>query len=549
MGAAICGSMLVLSPGLAVSAQAQQLPDSGSVIKQTDSLPSIDQPQAEQLLEQAPLVEPPSKDPHAKQITLDSIEVVGAEHIPQHKFAELLKEFVGQQHDFNSLKNVAYTVSQYYRREGYMTAWAFLPPQNLADKHLKVKVLEGRLEAVKIRAEGRLNEPTTARFAQALGLNSAIKTDEFERQLRLLNDLAGVSAKATLAPGDEVGSSVLTITTKNTPLFSGNVSADNMGNRYTKANRLGAYLQLNNSLGFGEQFQFRFAGSGQGFKFGSLGLELPLGGDGLSLSLSSQYSESQLLEDFKSLQAKGDSQHHRLGLSYPWLRSLNSNINVELQVSHSRYEDRSAAAGVFSDRTLQALSLNLSGDHKDDDGNFSFASLSIKTGDNQDKLLARQDDAYDIEGKFYKLHIQLQHSRWLAERWRLSLNAQLQYSPENLSSGEKLNLGGPTAVQAYPQGEGLVDSGGLLQAELNYHFNAQWQSTVFYEHGLGNKYQTPLASDSNNHQNIAGLGLKLIWRPTPQWYLNVAGALRTESLPSSASDKSPRLWAQLVHQF
>jgi len=525
-------------------------PTSGAINQQNHSLPQLRR-KADQPLDLAPQqAEVDAAQPaEGRKVRIETIQIDGAKSIAVSELLQNLNGDIGQEHDIFSLKNIAHAVTRQYREAGYLVARAYLPAQELDDGKLMIKVLEGSIDSVSASGDSRLKPSVATQYVESLSQDSALKSAQLERKLRLLNDLPGIEVDASLVPGDTVGTTKLRLNTKDSALFSGNVSADNLGNRYTRATRVGAVLAMNNASGFGERTTLRLATSGKGYQFAQLGLELPIGSNGLMASVNYSDSEYQLLKDFRDLDATGDSKAISASLSYPWIRSLGLNLYSQLSVSRSQHEDRNGVVGLISDREVDNVQLALYGDYLGEDSSLSKWQVSIHRGDMEDQQLASASDSYGIQGDFYKTKFNLSHERWLNDAWRFYVSAAAQLTGDNLVSSEKFTLGGPNGVRAYPQGEALVDQGGLLTTELRYQLNDQFMLAGFFDAAYGERFQDALPSDSNNLQKISGVGMSLNWAPEGGWFMSATLATRTDSEPNTDRDRTPRLWLQLVKQY
>ena len=86
---------------------------------------------------------------------------------------------------------------------------------------------------------------------------------------------------------------------------------------------------------------------------------------------------------------------------------------------------------------------------------------------------------------------------------------------KNLDSAEKISLGGPFGVRAYPVGEAAGDDGYLATIELRYDVRQNMlpgslSLSVFYDTGTVSINHDPYAAGDNNRRlSGAGLGVTL----------------------------------------
>jgi hemolysin activation/secretion protein len=124
-----------------------------------------------------------------------------------------------------------------------------------------------------------------------------------------------------------------------------------------------------------------------------------------------------------------------------------------------------------------------------------------------------------------------------------------QYAGKNLTSTEKMSLGGVYGVRAYPQGEAPADDAWLLNLELRFDVTPQTQALFFYDSAQGRLNHKPVAADGDNRRSLSGVGTGMRWTGPQGLSLQATVAWRTDEAPSSDKDKLPRAWLQLTKRF
>jgi hemolysin activation/secretion protein len=87
------------------------------------------------------------------------------------------------------------------------------------------------------------------------------------------------------------------------------------------------------------------------------------------------------------------------------------------------------------------------------------------------------------EGSYHKLGANLARLQRLTSTATLWASVNAQWAGKNLDSSEKLALGGPSGVRAYPVMEGTGDEGWLATLEGRYNLSAELQITAFLDNG------------------------------------------------------------------
>ena len=465
-----------------------------------------------------------------------------------------LDDLVGRELSLKELNAAADRITALYRRRGFLLATAYLPAQDIADGVVRIALLEGRLGKVKLDNRSRVSESALLPLLSALTPGTPLSSDELERSLLLVKGLAGVEVQSTLTPGASTGSADLDIRVDGLERSSASLSLDNYGNRFSAEWRAGAAWALNNPLALGDVLSLRLSSGGAPFGYGRLAYQLPLGGRGLQAGAAWSAMRYRLGQDFAALQARGDASIASAYALYPLMRSRSTNLTLQGNLEHKRLNDRSDSTQTRSSKTLELLTLGISGDRADalGGGGFSTASLSYISGHLQldSEAQALDSEGHRSAGRYGKWSWQLARQQALpssSAAWSLLAQFSGQYSAngKNLDSSEKFGLGGAQGVRAYPQGEASCDDAWLASLELRYSAAPTLQLSAFADAAAGRLNHAPLATDRRNAQRLSGLGLGanfklpqgLVWTSSLAW--------RSGSLPQSDRDRSPRFWTGL----
>ncbi|MEI2577446.1 POTRA domain-containing protein, partial [Scytonema sp. PRP1] len=122
---------------------------------------------------------------------------------------------IGQPITFDQLLQAANKVTELYPKKGYITSGAYIPSQEIQSGTVKIQVLEGRLEEIKVNiAKGRLN-PNYVRSRIALAASKPLNINRLQEALQLLqlNPLIE-SLDAELTAGTKPGADSLEVTVK-----------------------------------------------------------------------------------------------------------------------------------------------------------------------------------------------------------------------------------------------------------------------------------------------------------------------------------------------
>ena len=147
--------------------------------------------------------------------------------------------------------------------------------------------------------------------------------------------------------------------------------------------------------------------------------------------------------------------------------------------------------------------------------------------------------------------------------WELAATANGQFAGTNLDAYEKMSLGGPSAVRAYPSGEALGDEGWLASIEIRRAFSAELQASAFVDAGhisqLHSTFPGFNAGNPNrpNSYTLYGAGIGLQYGRAGDWFIKGMVATRIGNNPgrdiagkdSDGGNSNLRGWLQLAKFF
>ena len=126
-----------------------------------------------------------------QSFTVDSINFTSPDNIDKAACEDLVADYVGQELTLSQLQQAADKVTAYLRKQGYTVATAFIPPQQIANGAVEIRVLLGNLGQVTVNNKSGLTDAVISSFIDRLHGGAAIKTNELETVLNNLNDLPG----------------------------------------------------------------------------------------------------------------------------------------------------------------------------------------------------------------------------------------------------------------------------------------------------------------------------------------------------------------------
>jgi hemolysin activation/secretion protein len=542
---------------LSQTALGQTPPTSGEQILQIPQAPAPARAIPEIRIEQGGAPATPESD--SAKITVQSLRLTGNTLYSEAELLALTGFKPGSELTLGELRAMAAKIADQYRKAGYFVAQAYLPAQDIKDGAVTIAVIEGRYGQVALRNQSTLRDSVANYYLEGLNPGDPITIVPLENRLLLLSDIPGVNVKSTLAPGVTVGSSDLFVDVTDSKRVTGSVEADNAGNRYTGEYRVGGTVNINNPTGHGDMASLRVLTSGRGLTYGRASYQTLVGKATVGVAYAAL--DYRLGKEFESLNAHGTAQIASLFGSYPLIRSRNTNLYALAGYDDKTFQDRVDSTSTVTDKKAHVYNIGLSGNHRDGLGGGglstyslidSFGDIDIRTPAalTQDAATARTN------GSFNKLAFTAARLQNVTDRLSLYAGIYGQFASKNLDISEKMGLGGPYAVRAYPVGEAYGDEGYVANLEARYLLSnfsgklpGQMHLIGFVDGGSVTINRNPW-TNANNHRNLSAAGVGLTWADYNNFTVKTYyGWKLGNEAATSAPDKSGRFWIQAIKYF
>jgi hemolysin activation/secretion protein len=535
----------------ATSALAVNLPDAGQSIRVLEPENRY-QPSDFNLNLKAPTTDAKvAPKPGGATILINKFVVEGNSVIPSSALESITKASEGKDLTLGDIQQVADSISEYYHKQGYFLAKAYLPRQEIEGGKVKIQILEGRYDTISLNNTSRTSDKTVNRYLASVKTDDIVERKTLERQLLIISDLPSVDVRSTLKPGARVGTTALDIETKSKDLITGYVDADNYGNKYTGTNRMGVTVNVNSPLGIGDQLTTRVMASEGKQQYSRLAYQAPVGGSGLQLGASYSEMDYTLGKDFGDYEAHGTSRITSAFALYPLVRTRQTNLNASLQFDNTVLKDDVDLFESKSKKTINSWTLGLSGSTVDDflGGGYNSATINYHAGVlniQTDAVKEIDDNSARADGRFTKIDAMVSRMQRITDRLNLTSKLSGQIGDNNLDSAEKFDIGGAQGVRAFKQGDSSGDMGWLVNMDLRYSLTDQVVLSSFYDFGHVRLNQKAWDSGENSAtRSGVGVGVDVFGS---DWKVSMVGAWKTVGATESAPD-SHQFWVQLIKAF
>jgi hemolysin activation/secretion protein len=343
----------------------------------------------------------------------------------------------------------------------------------------------------------------------------------------------------------------------------GEINLNNHVTEYTGPYQAQGNLGLEGLLGRGEIFSLDGAYSGNVDWYGSRRLSgngsVPLSPGGLNWVGSYSWSDYRLLQDLSADHYRGSFAAGTIGLSQVLWRRPKANLSVRLIGEVDLFDDY--VKGVqYSDRTNWIGRLTFNGDRQDKlfgGTGINNAILTLSVGNlsrNADGENELDEATMGSAGTWGKINlIASRYQSFKQSRWSLELFGQAQGAFHNLDSAEKMSLGWPNGVRAYPPGEAAGDSGIAGQFTARYQIAKNVVLKGFVDGGYIWKWTNWFdGAQDPGSLGIWGPGIGVDWGTRGDVLLSVDLAFpmgentyRADLLDSDGNNPDARVWVSL----
>lgn len=401
----------------------------------------------------------------------------------------------------STLQEIANIVSYYFQYNGYPSATAYIPQQEITDT-IHINIMIGKLGEYQVRNYSQARDwAITSKLRDSLK-GKILRTRELEDVIYRINEMYGVQAKGTLTAGKEYGTTDVVIDVEDSTKASAMLFFDNYGTEGAGVYRMGVSGQLNNVLGFGDSLNLFAQLSDEIQKNYGATYTTFLG----NLKISPRISRGnyELGGPYSSLNAYGTSLDIGVDLSYPVFINTVNSLYLIGGYTHRKLEDIYGDFGVNFNKHSNSGYIGVEGTFGEIPNNIFSYNLRLTYGDVvPDSELLTFSKAMD---EFWKFNAYLSNSYYFNEKLTHIINVSYQQDIGGfeLDSSETASLGGPYGVRAYTNGFGEVDNMVLATFGLRANVvNPNFYVTPFYEFAYGWNDNYP-----NNAIGVAGRGDK-----------------------------------------
>ena len=403
---------------------------------------------------------------YVSEIVTDPSEILSLEEIQV-----ITGPLEGRELDVSQLMQAVEALDALYGSKGYLTAKALLPPQDVEGGVVYIQLVEGRLGQLFFSG----NKHTADRYLQdriSLKPGDLIRLSTLEEDILYFNQTNDVTLHGELSPGEEFGTTDITVLVEEAPLGQLVLFADNAGRSESGRLRAGMSVTHNSLLGFRDPLTINIT-KGRGSLAGSVSYDFPMNPQGSQVGIKFEGSSADIIAgEFESLEIEGRTFGRTIYFTSP-LR-VESDWLVDGFLEYDWKTSRSIFSGTELIRNETGTVVAGWNSQKQTGSGLISNGHSMTVGNGQaavDKNFAKYNGSFG----------------WLksnASGNQASFKAMLQLSPSRLLPPEQqFVLGGMNSVRGFEEGLLTGDSGYLLSFEYSFPVARGLEGFVFFDHG------------------------------------------------------------------
>ncbi|MFI3186184.1 MAG: POTRA domain-containing protein, partial [Methylococcaceae bacterium] len=184
---------LLLSAVSAVGHTAPVVPDAGLIMRETTKAPSLQKKPTDIDIE-TPALRKPMAAQSNLHVKVLGFTFSGNSQIPSSVLQALLASYTNRELSFDDLQKTAEVITRFYRSQGFIVAYAYLPEQTLNSGQVEIAIIEGRLDGEHLKGNSinmlndtRINKQVLQNFLDTLPKGSLISESDLNNLSLRLN--------------------------------------------------------------------------------------------------------------------------------------------------------------------------------------------------------------------------------------------------------------------------------------------------------------------------------------------------------------------------
>ncbi|WP_296428359.1 ShlB/FhaC/HecB family hemolysin secretion/activation protein [Yoonia sp.] len=424
-------------------------------------------------------------------LPIDTIDVSGATIISDAQMAAAVAPFAGNCLGMEQINAALEAVTFLYVDRGYITARAYLPEQDIADRGLDITVVEGELAGIRFNGEAR---PLWEKIAFPGLIGQTANLRDIEQGLDIIRGMPAYTATMEITAGEAEGQSILDVDAVAEKRWTARFGANNHGTPGSGEYNATADLAYDHLLGLNETWSLNISRGAEANPLGSdtggaatlnygAGLRLPYGPWTLQGNYKHSYYETDTLGPITSIGTDGWTDTADISLSRVVHRNQNSKTSVTGVVNWRDNVNRIAEIEInASSRTLASARLDLDHERSLWGGHFA-ARLGYEQGLDAFDAEVAADPLVGPNPQFALVDFELRYSHgWAREGGNINASTTLrgQWSDDTLYGAYRMGLGSLSSVRGAKTYDYETSDAGLFSGDtgLIWRNDVSWTTPM-----------------------------------------------------------------------
>jgi hemolysin activation/secretion protein len=403
---------------------------------------------------------------------LRGVTITGAVAISRERLATVYQPYLNRVVSQADLVAIAEAISDLYRAAGFHLSRAVIPPQDIQNGRVLVRVIEGGITEVALNGDDAEGFGVRPLFNPVLAeLPSRLST--LERQLLLVNGQPGV--RITDSAIEEIGGLTgrfrLVVTLKTWHVYTW-FGLDNLGSSAIGPWQGYATGAFNSYLLPGDSLVLNLSttpNDPRELGFGRLSYDVPVGTDGIRVGASALYSEVRPGDDRRLINDNTITEAFEFRTSVTPLQSQRSSLTVTAALDYSDVSETTDFGPLYNDH-IRTFSLTSDYHLQDSFGGNTYFTATYRQG--LDIFGAsHSDDLISHDGAIPDFSVfDLWYTRYqtITDAWSVKFAAASQMANAPLFTSQQFYLGGAAFGRGYGAAEISGDNGLAGSLELRY---------------------------------------------------------------------------------
>ena len=421
-----------------------------------------------------------------------AIDLVGLKAMPRSSFSDIIEAYLGQTLSPTDLATLVDRLAA-RARVRYPLASASIEPQAVRAGVLRVRIDEGCIDDIQLT--GTANRAVLAAL-KSLATGQPVTALELERRLLIAGDIDGVTlGKPVISrEGDR---NILVVSVRRQRVRA-QLTLDNDSTKPLGPLELFGSARINGVLADDDSLQIFALDTVpelEELAFGRVRYGKRISADGTELSVTASYSHNAPGAYLEPLDIVGESWLVALGALHPLVRTRDTSLWVEGDLSHRQVRQQRTRSLAREDR-LTVARLGLYG-YTDAAGGRLRVNATLSQGldllgaTRSNDALASRDDS---DGTFTSVAIFADWKTKIAGQVGTRLAVRTQLASQPLLVSEEQGIGGASFVRGYDYSERSGDQAVMGYMELNY----DWDKPL----GVINSLQFYAFADGGKAENL-----------------------------------------------